>query len=237
MTTTQSAYFDVIETAIKSQPRTLQLEIGPSEIGTSCEHCLAAKLAGWPQAGEAAWLPFIGTAVHAALEEMFQPPRWLTETRVSVGFIAGKEVHGTSDLFDTVEGVVIDHKVAGATTLKSAKGGPSKVYEAQAHLYGLGQMRAGRAVKNVAVSYLPRNAVSVRQGVWWEVPFDAILAVDALDRATDIANAVLALPEDKRADYISNLPRAKGCYDCPKYADWGHPVPELPTLDELLGVG
>ena len=36
----------IIETRMSSQPRDLQREIGPSELGTMCVHCLAAKLAG-----------------------------------------------------------------------------------------------------------------------------------------------------------------------------------------------
>ena len=39
----------MIETGIREQPREKQAEIGPSELGSDCLHCLAAKLAGWPQ--------------------------------------------------------------------------------------------------------------------------------------------------------------------------------------------
>ena len=39
----------MIETDIRDQPREKQAEIGPSELGSDCLHCLAAKLAGWPQ--------------------------------------------------------------------------------------------------------------------------------------------------------------------------------------------
>ena len=37
----------LIEADIQNAPRELQREIGPSELGTDCVHCLAAKLAGW----------------------------------------------------------------------------------------------------------------------------------------------------------------------------------------------
>lgn len=39
----------LIEDDIQNAPRELQREIGPSELGTDCVHCLAAKLAGWPE--------------------------------------------------------------------------------------------------------------------------------------------------------------------------------------------
>ena len=37
----------IIEAHIANQPRNLQKEIGPSELGTDCLQCLAARLAGW----------------------------------------------------------------------------------------------------------------------------------------------------------------------------------------------
>lgn len=46
-------------------------EIGPSELGTDCLHCLAARLAGWEKRQSAAWLPFIGTCVHERFEHLF----------------------------------------------------------------------------------------------------------------------------------------------------------------------
>ncbi|MCD0186681.1 hypothetical protein LPH37_09110 [Bifidobacterium longum subsp. longum] len=62
----------LIENDIQNAPRELQREIGPSELGTDCVHCLAAKLAGWPERRSPGWLPFIGTCVHAHFETMFR---------------------------------------------------------------------------------------------------------------------------------------------------------------------
>ena len=61
----------IIEDHITNQPRSLQKEIGPSELGTDCLHCLAARLAGWEKRQSAAWLPFIGTCVHERFEHLF----------------------------------------------------------------------------------------------------------------------------------------------------------------------
>ena len=233
----ESAAFSIIEDAIKSQPRTMQLSIGPSELGMECEHCLGARLVGWQKKPEASWLPFIGTAVHAALEEMFIGQEgWLTETRVCVGRIMGKEVWGTSDLFHVPSGTVVDWKIVGSTTLKSAKGGPSMTYTRQIHSYGTGFLRAGYDVNRVAIAFLPRNAISLSQAVWWEDDYKPLVALGALQRATELAERIFALPEEERDAFLSDLPRATGCYDCPRYADWGHPVPELDTLDSLLGI-
>ena len=62
----------LIEADIQNAPRELQREIGPSELGTDCVHCLAAKLAGWPERRSPGWLPFIGTCVHEHFEQMFR---------------------------------------------------------------------------------------------------------------------------------------------------------------------
>ena len=37
----------IVAHQILHQPRSLQTRIGPSEIGNPCDHCLAARLAGW----------------------------------------------------------------------------------------------------------------------------------------------------------------------------------------------
>ena len=62
----------LIEADIQNAPRELQREIGPSELGTDCVHCLAAKLAGWPERRSPGWRPFIGTCVHEHFEQMFR---------------------------------------------------------------------------------------------------------------------------------------------------------------------
>ena len=166
----------LIEHGILNQPRSLQTTIGPSEVGNPCDHCLAAKLAGWKTTEQdVPWLPFVGTAVHAALEELVNRyeanrnavhttgRRFLTEARVMVGTIAGQEIWGSTDLVDLEAGMTNDWKIVGATTLRSAKGGPSQVYRVQAHLYAKGWNDAGHTVRHVGISYLPRNAVSLSQ--------------------------------------------------------------------------
>jgi hypothetical protein len=235
----QAAVLSTIEKAIIGEPRSQQTMIGPSEIGSACEHCLAAKLAGWTEREDAAWLPYVGTAMHAYLEPVFKREEgWLTETRVNVGLIADQAVNGTSDLFHIPSGTVIDHKLTGASTLKKAKAGPTPVYRTQAHLYGLGFMRAGYDVNTVAINYLPRNAVSLRSGVWWQEPFSPIIALDALDRATDIVRTLRELELisiEARDTYISSLPRDADCYSCARYPDAPKSAP-TDSLDALLGL-
>ncbi|GAA1333812.1 hypothetical protein GCM10009592_28360 [Brachybacterium rhamnosum] len=228
-------YQSTIEQAIRHQPRSLQKLIGPSEIGTDCTHCLAAKLAGWTeQERDVPWLPFIGTAVHAELARIFEDDnktsstsggrrRWKVEQKVYVGHIGAHAITGTCDLYDTVTGTVLDHKIVGAATLRTAKTGPKPVYRIQAHLYGLGWENAGHMPETVAVAHLPRNEMSLARAVIWSEPYDRDLALAAFEHANQLhANltTLASISHETRDQWISNQPRADGCFSCPRYPDW-----------------
>lgn len=245
----------VIEHAITNHPRSLQTTIGPSEIGTPCDHCLAAKLAGWEQVDERTvpWLPTVGTAVHAWIEEAFITSendrnanhttgrRYLAEQSVMVGHIAGREIWGSTDLVDLTVGMTVDWKVVGASTLKKAKAGPSEVYRVQADLYAKGWNDAGVRIDHVAIAYLPRNSVSLADAIWWHAPHDRTRAEAALERANRLATnltALASLGEAAVTAWISSLPRDPGCWDCSRYPDGkgltkpGH----RPPGDDLAGL-
>lgn len=225
----------VIENGIRHQPRSQQKLIGPSEIGTDCDHCLAAKLAGWEETErDVAWLPFIGTAVHAELANIFeacnaraiaagQRPRWRVEKRVEVGTIGGHHISGTCDLYDTFDGTVLDWKIVGAQTLRTAKAAPKPVYRIQGQLYGLGQENAGHTPRRVAIAHLPRNAVSLAQAVISVEDYDPSVARQALERANRIhANltTLASIGAEVRDAWITDQARAEGCFSCPRYPDW-----------------
>lgn len=210
----------VIEDAITNHPRSLQKSIGPSEIGTECDHCLAAKLAGWDQVRDGSpWLPTVGTAVHTWLEECafrrvmldaFNRPRYLMERKVAVGMIGGVEITGSTDLVDLVRGMTWDWKIVGITTLKSAKVSPSRRYIVQQMLYAHGWRRLGVLITHVGIAYLPRNEVSLRKAVLWTAEFDESIVLEALARANQVhANlqAMESISVEARDQFITSLPR------------------------------
>jgi hypothetical protein len=210
-----------VEQAITRHPRSQQTRIGPSELGTPCTRCLAFKLAGVPEQRDPAWLPTVGTAVHAWLADTFTQAnrgldvaRWLVEMTVDVGDVDGTAITGSSDLFDRVTATVIDHKVVGPTTLKTAKAGPSAVYRTQLHLYGRGFTRRGLPVDQVAIWYVPRNAVTLDQAVFWSEPYDESVALAALARADALAKAIRLVGVDQVVAGMSTTP---GCYSCPGF--------------------
>jgi hypothetical protein len=210
--------------AIRNNPRSQQTRIGPSEIGTPCTRRLAYKLAGVEpvNAGDDAWIPTVGTAIHEWLESTFvadvcsrdEEPRWLLEHSVDVGEINGEHITGKCDLYDRYTATVIDWKTVGVTALREYKrSGPGEQYRVQAHLYGRGWTRRGMPVATVAIFFLPRSG-QLREAHFWHEPYDEQVAVAALERATQVARLVAV----GGAAVPAMLPTADAhCAHCPFY--------------------
>lgn len=196
----------IIRETIRTWPRSLQVEMGPSDLGHPCDRWMSHKLRGTPEVNSrhTPWLPTIGTAIHAWLQDAFirdqfaavragQPPRWLLEERVTVGTVSGVEISGSCDLYDTLTATVVDWKTCGKTRLdKYRRHGPDPDYRVQAHAYGRGWQRRGYPIDTVAIAFLPRNA-ELDQTVWWSEPYDEKVAVAALARAEVIGMTNIAL--------------------------------------------
>ena len=193
----------LITDAMANAPRSLQVRIGPSELGHDCSRRIAYKLLGHPEnEGDPNWKAQVGTWGHAGLEDVmmqantreevrsFGYTRWIVEATVSVGEILGQDITGHCDLFDRVTGTVVDWKFVGPTQLKKYKAkGPGRQYRSQAHLYGRGWTRRGQDVHRVAVFFLPRDG-ELRDAYLWSEPYDEQVALDALQRAEGIATVV-----------------------------------------------
>ena len=248
----------IIETRMSSHPRDLQREIGPSELGTSCVHCLAAKLAGWPERRRPAWLPFIGTCVHARFEQWFKDVeelvevpdmdgglalqrRFTPEMRVTVGHLqglhAGYDVKGSIDLYDRKTGSTIDWKIVGNTTLTKVKAhGPSQQYRVQASLYGIGLENRGETVRYSRIYFLPRNKAGLNDAFPWQAGFDPKPGLWALARAQLLVNLMDCIEQaegpEVRDSWIKQLPAAgsDGCFQC-KGRVWPD-MSQLPEFDE-----
>jgi hypothetical protein len=217
-----------------SRPRQLQREVGPSQLGSPCEHCLAAALAGWEKREtDVPWLALIGTAFHALMLESsinrageatkaaFDTGDWACEKRVTVGTVGGREVTGNADLFHFATGTVVDLKLVGASTLNEARRhGSKQQYRAQVNLYGKGFRNLGFEVRQTIVAYLPRNDIRLSSAFFDIQPYDEGVALDALVRANQL-HAALATYErisvSARDVFVDSLPRSPGCYDCARY--------------------
>lgn len=220
----------IIEAAIINTPRSLQTRIGPSELGITCTRCLAHRLAGTPERPEAAWLPTIGTAVHEWLEGVILrseqtrvslglPGRYLPECKVNVGTVGGVQITGSTDVFDTASGTVVDWKIVGVTTLRSVKGnGASDQYRHQGNLYGKGWEDAGYIVKSVLIYFLPRNAGTLADAVPFQFDYDRADAEATLLRADSLANLI---HDVGLAEVLAGLPPHDGSgFSCKRCPDW-----------------
>lgn len=225
--------FSIIKDGIANQPRTLQSRIGPSEIGHPCLLRIGHKLADTEPVNDlgVAWKPFVGTAVHAELADIFArrevarydltsdltlvTPRWHVEEKVTVGYIDGVPITGTADLMDEHSGGVIDWKITTRSMIREYRSkGPGSQYRTQGHLYGRGFRLAGYDVRFVAIVFFTREGEFTDRYVWWE-PYDEQVAVEALERvetvkvALDVHGAEVVLPL---------LPRvASWCNRCPYF--------------------
>lgn len=230
--TTHPDLMDVIEAAIAHQPRSLQVRIGPSEIGMPCRRCLVHKLAGTPMSEEAAWLPFIGTCVHEELEHIVMkhettkaslgmPHRYLPEAKVTVGVVDGVPITGHSDLFDTHTGTVVDYKVVGANTLAKVKSkGAKDQYRIQAHAYGKGWEDAGYQVRSVLVWFMPRNDLTLRRGLVWQEPYDRSVAEEAIADVDALARAIRTLGVDTVLAGTAPHTDDDDSFTCRRYPDY-----------------
>ncbi|TDP97667.1 hypothetical protein [Labedaea rhizosphaerae] len=209
-------------------PRSLQLHLGPSELGSPCDRQVAGKMAGLPVTNHVSdpWPSIVGTAVHAWLAEAFTADnvrkgmaRWLAEVRVT----PHPNHPGTADLYDAVEQSVDDHKVLGETSMQKVRSaeGPPRKYVAQLGLYGLGYLRLGLPVKRIVLIAWPRTKSSLDQLYVWERLFDGELVELLAEVWTDTARR----QEQAKALHAGHIqlrdipatPTSDECFFCPFY--------------------
>ncbi|GAB3080881.1 hypothetical protein GCM10027053_51660 [Intrasporangium mesophilum] len=212
----------VLEHAILNTDRSLQRTIGPSSLGSECDRCLILELAGMKAPEETApWLPTIGTAVHEWAEGAVikwlaatGSDRYIPEARVMVGVVDGTEIWGSSDLFDTWTGTVVDYKVVGTTSLRSTrKNGARLTYRRQAQLYGKGMEDKGYQVQSVAIWMLPRNGFTIGAGHLHQEPYDRAMAEAVIAHADMLAAAIRTLGVE--AVLAATGPHAGTEFSCP----------------------
>ncbi|GAA0638062.1 hypothetical protein GCM10010174_69880 [Kutzneria viridogrisea] len=203
-------------------PRSVQVALGPSEIGEPCARKLAYRLMDETRtnADSDPWAAIIGTAVHAWLADAFEAAntrlgriRYLVERRVEVR----PGLTGSCDLFDADTMTVIDHKVVGTTKMREYRlQGPPPHYRAQAHLYGVGYANLGLPVREVALAFYPRGGLLSGLHVWSE-PFDPAIAQAALDRHDQVLALVDTLDVERNPANYRHLPAtpSHGCTYCP----------------------
>jgi hypothetical protein len=208
-------------------PRSLQKELGPSEIGTLCDRQVVGKLAGIERTNHIVdpWASIVGTALHAWFAQAFDWDnryhnyvRWLTEFRVH----PHPDHPGTGDLYDFTEEAVVDHKNLGDTPMKHLRNhGPVRRYFVQKLAYAKGFRLMGLPVRRTVLVAWPRTKSSLDTTFVHEhtlTPADDVLLDDVFTwmqvrkaLATAVRDGVLSLND------ITPTPDDEECYFCPFY--------------------
>lgn len=203
-------------------PRSVQVKIGPSEMGDLCDRKVAYRLANIPPCNEPDnWPAIVGTATHTwlqgAVEQSKDSGEFITEQTLHID----QFIEGHSDLYWRTQQLVIDWKTMGPDKIrKTKKEGPEPGYVIQAHLYGYGFQQAGFPVKRVALACLPRAGWLRDMYVWW-TDYDRSIAEAALNRMFGLARQILDLDVLKeshgyRWEQVPAVP-SNNCGLCPYY--------------------
>ncbi len=199
--------------------RSLQRQIGISEVGSDCRKCVARKLALVYKKPDGSWFPFIGTAVHDALEKGFAerwPDEYKLENRLDVHSYKSLNLGGSCDMAYLTEGILIvnDWKIVGERKLKeAARGKVTSQYRVQAMLYGYGWEQKGETPTHVALSFLPRDKdLADAQVVMMR--YDKQVALDAIKELEKLIDIAEIMGWDA---VIQKQPKASFCFDCKKY--------------------
>lgn len=214
-------------------PRSKQVAIGPSELGSVCDRRLGYRVAEVPPVNTEfdPWPMIMGTAMHSWLEEAFtawrqshSDPRdqWMTETKLELD----TGIQGTSDLYDPELQAVVDWKGIGPDGMRKLRkdGTPSVGYQVQAHLYGYGFTLRGLPVRKVCLVFLPRAGWLKDMYVWCQ-DYDENIAVGAIYRMYGIATQVMNLDILKHSHRWEDIPAtpSNDCAWCPWYQP-GKPI-------------
>lgn len=215
---------DMVKWAEQQEPRSRQLLIGPSEIGTLCDRRIGYRLAQIPTCNNDfdPWAAIVGTAIHSWLENAVSTfmsshgqYNWHTESRLMIN----EFVEGHADLYSVEHKSVIDYKTVGPDVMrKIKKNGPPLGYQIQAHVYGYGFEQHGNPVERVCLAFLPR-AGWLKDMYVWCADYSRELAEAALNRLQDIAQQILdlnALMYPNKWNDLEAVP-SNDCAWCPWY--------------------
>jgi len=183
----------VLHSKDASRDRSLQTEVGPSEIG-GCKRKVWYRLNAQPHTNEnqSKLAAIMGTAIHAAIEEAIgaldpDAKEYLVETEVAYG-----DMKAHVDLFVPSTGAVIDWKTS---KIKNMSYFPSTQQRWQVQIYGYLLSKNGYEVKTVNLVAIARDGSEKDIKVHTE-PYDESMALTALNWLASVkASTVLPEPE------------------------------------------
>ena len=177
-----------------SRDRSMQTEVGPSEIG-GCKRKVWYRLNAQPHTNEnqSKLAAIMGTAIHTAIEDAIgsldpEAKEYLVETEVAYG-----DMKAHVDLFVPSTGAVIDWKTS---KIKNLSYFPSNQQRWQVQLYGYLLSKNGYEVKTVNLVAIARDGSEKDIKVHTE-PYDETIALAALSWLANV-KASETLPEPEK---------------------------------------
>lgn len=215
-----------------SRERSLQVALGPSEVGLECERELAYRIMGLtgPNLDRAdPWPAFVGSAIHHRTEESIRryeaahplAPKWNIEEKV---YIIPGLIEGHADL--NRGQTLVDEKSAGRTVMAEVlKHGPPLKHKVQTNLYAYGLRTMGRDIRNVALVYVPREGY-LRDMHVWAGPYDEAMALEYINRPYRVRDLLVQLQVQQypqRWEQVPAKPSYMGCQYCPMWERYAGP--------------
>lgn len=198
-----------------SRDRSMQTEVGPSEIG-GCRRKVWYRLHAQPHTNEnqSKLAAIMGTAIHAAIEDAIgaidpDSKEYLVETEVSYD---GMKAH--VDLFVPSTGAVIDWKTSKVKNLSYF---PSNQQRWQVQLYGYLLSKNGYEVKTVNLVAIARDGDERDVKVYSE-PYDETMAEAALLWLENVKKSETLPAPEKDASFCKSYCQyydASGELGCP----------------------
>lgn len=165
--------------------RTLQKNIGPSELGEPCERKLWCKAHGVPPVRtlEPSHAANVGTGIHMWLEQRMEAlygntGRFMQETPIEY-----RGITGHADVYDRLKKRLIDYKTvtkARLGTLRKTRVVPP-AYRIQAQTYAAGLIEAGFEVEEISIIFIPRDGNTLDVAAF-NLEVDRDVADEAIDR-------------------------------------------------------
>ena len=184
----------VLHSKDASRDRSMQTEVGPSEIG-GCKRKVWYRLNAQPHTNDnqSKLAAIMGTAIHAAIEDAIgaidpEGKEYLVETEVAYG-----DMKAHVDLFVPSTGAVIDWKTS---KIKNLSYFPSKQQRWQVQVYGYLLSKNGYEVNTVNLVAIARDGAEKDVKVHTE-PYDEAIALEAFDWLAAV-KASTTLPEPEK---------------------------------------
>lgn len=211
--------------AEQNTDRSLQVRLGPSELGVECDRQLAYRMLGFtgPNLDMAdPWPAFVGSSIHTRVEGSVTrylsahplAPKWLIEVDVTADPLIG----GHADLVKPPW--LVDLKSAGKSKMAEVrKGIIPHGYRVQQHTYAYGLRAMGFDIRSIVLAFLPREGWLRDMFVWAE-PYDEAFAVESIARPYRLRDRMIqvGLPGNAKAwNLIEAKPSYMGCQYCPLY--------------------